>query len=559
MKNESYSHKRFLDPLRGTGPYTVNGPVSSDKQDSGQPENIVLISVDMVPMEFHHSVTGGFPINTPNINSLSKDGVNFQNAFCTSPLCTPSRASYLTGRYSYITGNGECSHDGQEGHIRENDIMWGEYLKSEGYHMRHVGKSHIGTHKMMDLFTENDTPWDRWSPPWFDDDQYLAYLADLGLAPLEFQNPLYGVSADGTKNGNLYGGNIAAQNGSPFPKEGTYPAFLVHKAIQALKTQHNDKPSFLQLDFFGPHQPFAIPGGMEERAQELRENLPLPESFLSLMENDFMAPSGEPRIYRLYRKNWGLTDAEIVREYRIANILQYELIDEMIGIFLSHLKESGTYDDTWIYFIADHGEMNGEMALIDKGTYLNPRVMRVPMVVKPPVSRQQTWQPGTKIDGIVSLLDIAPTILQEAGIEIPERLDGLPLHSSLAGEERPEEFALMCDIWNHTMPNLAVGTIFKSKFGGHRFFSYNMTDDRDELYEIDDDTNLCNLLSEMPLLPVPEKDSSDSSIEAHHEAVCLIEQRLARDPRWYQYARYLRIEYAHIVGMDEDNQLFWNP
>ncbi len=80
MKNESYSHKRFLDPLRGTGPYTVNGPVSSDKQDSGQPENIVLISVDMVPMEFHHSVTGGFPINTPNINSLSEDGVNFQNA-----------------------------------------------------------------------------------------------------------------------------------------------------------------------------------------------------------------------------------------------------------------------------------------------------------------------------------------------------------------------------------------------------------------------------------------------------------------------------------------------
>ncbi len=553
MRNESILHKRYLDPLRGTGPYTI------DTQENGQQKNIIFISVDMVPMEFHHTVTGGFPIETPNIDSLSKDGVNFQNAFCTSPLCTPSRASYLTGRYSYITGNGDCSHDGQEGHIRENDIMWGEYLKSEGYHMRHVGKSHVGTHKMMDLFTENDSPWDRWSPPWFDDDQYLTYLTDLGLTPLEFAKPLYGVSADGTKNGNFYGGYIAPQHGKPFPEDGTYPAFLVHKAIQALKTQNNDKPSFLQLDFFGPHQPFAIPGGMEERAEELRETLTLPESFLSLMKNEYAAPSGEPRIYRLYRKNWGLTDAEIVREYRIVNILQYELIDEMIGKLISHLKESGIYDNTWIYFIADHGEMNCEMGLIDKGTYLNPRVIRVPMVVKPPVSRQQTWKPGALVKGIVSLLDIAPTILYESGIEIPERLDGLRLHSALSGDERPEEYSLMCEIWNHTMPNLAVGTIFKSKFGGYRFFSYNMTDDRDELYEINDAADLCNLLSGMSLIQDNAEGSSDPVIEAHNEAVRVLEKRLDRDARWFQYARYLRLEYAHIVGMDEDNQLFWNP
>ena len=109
------------------------------------------------------------------------------------------------------------------------------------------------------------------------------------------------------------------------------------------------------------------------------------------------------------------------------------------------------------------------------------------------------------------------------------------------------------------MPNLAVGTIFKSIFGGYRFFSYNMTDDRDELYEINDAADLCNLLSGMSLIQDNAEGSSDPVIEAHHEAVRILEKRLDRDARWFQYARYLRLEYAHIVGMDEDNQLFWNP
>lgn len=562
MQGESVLHKRYVNPLRGTGPYTVkgasgiNGSHSSDNKAGSQQKNIIFISVDMVPMEFHQPVKGGFPIKTPVIDSLREDGVTFQNAFCTSPLCAPSRASYLTGRYSYITGNGECSHDGQEGHIRDTDIMWGEYLKSEGYHMRHVGKSHVGTHKMIDLFTENDSPWDRWSPPWYDDDQYLAYLADLGLAPFEFADPLYGDAADGSKKGNFYGGYLAPQNGKPFPKEGTYPAYLVHKAIQALKTQNNDKPVFLQLDFFGPHQPFAIPGGMEERAKELRESITLPDSFCSLLENDFADPPGEPRIYRLYRKNWGLTDAEMVREYQVANILQFELIDELLGELISYLKETSMYDDTWVYFIADHGEMNCEMGIVDKGTYLNPRVMRVPLIVKPPVSSHTLWQPGLKIGGNVSLLDIAPTILFEAGIEIPERLDGLRLHAALAGEERPEEFCLMCEIWNHVMPNLAVGTVFKSKFGGYRFFSYNMTDDRDELYEINNNAALCNLLSEMTHIHDYANDISNPILEAHREAVCVLQKRLARDPRWEAYDRYIKLEYAKILDIHADNQLF---
>ena len=538
------SGRRYIDPIKGKGAHWV-----ADQRD-GKRKNIVLISLDMVPMEFHHEISGGFPIRTPNIDRLRTEGVDFCNTFSTSPLCSPSRASYLTGRYSYITGNSERAHDGHEIHLREDDILWSEYLKADGYHMRHVGKSHIGTHKLVDVFTENDSPWNRWSPPWYDEDAYLQYLADRGLSPMSFERRIYGKAPGTGTQGNFYGGWIAPQNGSAFPKDGTYPAYLVHRAVRALKMRKRTAPYFLQLDFFGPHQPFAIPGEMEDRAEELRAALSLPDSYQRLMEQGFKTPEGEPRIYDLYRRNWGLTDPETVREYRIANILQYELLDEMVGRLLTYLREEGLYDDTWIYLISDHGEMNCESGLIDKGAYLNPRVLRVPLIVKPPVDRTDVWHPGTQVTMTTSLLDLAPTILDEAGIMTPERLDGIDLKRVLAGEQRPESHPIMGEIWNHVMPNPAVATVFTSADGSERFFSYNITDKQDELYELTAETGLVNLLAGEVYEP------GDELSAPYREALMILERRLAKDPRWNSYLSYMRLEYAGVLGPRGDNQFF---
>ena len=545
MMRDSIEHgRRYIDPIRGKGAHWV-----SDQRE-GRRKNIVLISFDMVPMEFHHEITGGFPVKTPNIDRLRAEGVDFCNAFSTSPLCSPSRASYLTGRYSYITGNSERAHDGHEIHLREDDTLWSEYLKADGYHMRHVGKSHIGTHKLVDVFTENDSPWNRWSPPWFDEDAYLQYLQEKGLSPLSFERKIHGTASGTGTKGNFYGGWIAPQNGRPFPKDGTYPAYLVHRSVGALDMRKRTSPFFLQLDFFGPHQPFAIPGDMEERAEELRASLPLPASYESLAGNGFKSPEGEPRIYDLYRRNWGLTDPETVREYRIANILQYELLDEMVGRLIAYLREENLYDDTWVYLISDHGEMNCESGLIDKGAYLNPRVLRVPMIVKPPIDRTDVWKPGTTVTQTASLLDIGPTILDEAGIEVPERLDGLDLKSLIEGHARPESHPILSEIWNHVMPNPAVATLFRSADGTDRFFSYNITDRQDELYDLVPETGLVNLLAGETYTPGMEVSAP------YREALTILERRLARDPRWNSYLSYMRLEYAGLLGPRGDNQFF---
>ena len=77
-----------------------------------------------------------------------QDGTFFSNAFCTVPLCSPSRASYLTGRYSYVQGNGERAPEGLETQLRADDIIFPEYLKAAGYITRQVGKCHVGAQEI---------------------------------------------------------------------------------------------------------------------------------------------------------------------------------------------------------------------------------------------------------------------------------------------------------------------------------------------------------------------------------------------------------------------------
>jgi arylsulfatase A-like enzyme len=291
---------------------------------------------------------------------LKAGGIFFENAFSAYPLCAPSRASYLTGRYSYIVANGERSHDGQMIHLRDDDTIFPEYLKAAGYHTRQVGKSHVGRHKFIDVFSENNSPWDRWSPPWYDDDEYCSFLRSKGLERFSFDRVLYGVDPSGSGRGNFYGGWLAAQQGRPFPLEATYPAFLVEKAIRCLEAWDLSKgPFYLQLDFFAPHQPFAIPGGMEDREREIREWIRLPDTFRELQANGFHPPRPDAKVYGLYRAYWGLEDSETLLDYMVANVLQFELLDSVIGKLFTFLEDGGIFDSSWIALIADHGEMNG--------------------------------------------------------------------------------------------------------------------------------------------------------------------------------------------------------
>lgn len=509
--------------------------------DPGAPApNIIFISVDMIPRE---SYDPNSPmrehLRTPNIDRLMADGARFSHAVSCSPLCGPSRAGYLTGRYPYLTVNEERAHDGWEVGLRPSDAVFPEYLKAIGYNTKHVGKCHVGTAKFMDAFGENDTPWNRWAPPLSDDDGYLRYLRELGVGGLLWQDPLAGLRPDRKTPGNSYGGWIRQSDGSEFPEEATYCQYLAWLASESLESalqQGPDAPFYLQLDFFAPHQPFLVPGCYRERAKELAEHIELPPSYHEAMEHQAKV---WPRVYQLYLRNWGLYNEQTAREYMVMNFLQVEALDAAIGRFLRALDEHGLYEESLVIFAGDHGEMNCERALIDKGVYGHPKVALVPLSVKLPGGEAS----ARRVDSLVSLLDIAPTVLEMAGVEPAERLDGTSLLPVVGAQNQAREQPPLFECGWHVGPNPAV-SLFSGVGDRRLMYTYNLTSELDELYDLDDPTY------------------RDHAQEASHaEAKAEMMRRLGRcleaDPRWTCYWHTFRLDkYEHLDVAEGDFQLF---
>ena len=449
---------RYLNPKTGAHPYKLSCP--SDRP------NMVLISIDMVPVEAYAPDSPyAEHLETPNLRALLSDSVTFTNAFAVSPLCGPSRAAYLTGRYPYITVNEERGHDGHAAALRSTDAIYPEYLRAVGYRTRHIGKCHVGSELFTRAFTENDAAWDRWAPPTTDDDAYLAYLERQGIKPMRYRREIRGLGPDRRSPGNSYGGWVEQADGEPFPVAGTYPYYLAQRACEtlrnALATAPDGQPIYLQLDFFAPHQPFMIPDGYEERAIALRQVVSLPESYWAARKRGFRAAVDEPRIYEVYRRNWGLYDPRTAIEYMVCNLLQMEVLDVAIGVFVDEMREQGLYDNALIAFIGDHGEMNAERALIDKGVYGHPRVARVPLAVKLPGNRRA----GDREASLASLLDLAPTLLEAAGAQPMERMDGESLWPLLNGRRVARAAPMLFEAHWHVAPNPAVSLIWEPEAG----------------------------------------------------------------------------------------------
>jgi len=534
----------FIDKRAGHGMFEDDAP-------SSRP-HIVFITIDMVPPDFHRAgeVNSGLA-HTPNIDRLRAESVTFSNAFANSPLCGPSRASYLTGRYPYLTVNEERAHDGWAVALRPDDIIFPEYLKAVGYVTKHAGKSHVGAQKFMDAFGEADTPWNRWAPPLMDDDGYVAYLRRLGIVAPVWKNPIRGCALDRKTPDANYGGFVTQADGRPFPEEATYSHYLAALASEKLDAAfaqgvEKGAPLYLQVDFFAPHQPFMIPAGFEKRAEELRKRAKLPQDFLDAKAHDFKRLDGEPRIYEFYRREIGIYDEDTMREYIVCNALEMESLDGAIGKVIASLKARGVWDSALVIFAADHGEMNGQKALVDKGAYCHPRVARVPLLVKSP---KGTKTAGAVVDTPVCLLDIAPTVFEAAGVKPLARLDGLsllPLINGHAGSEYGGERMFIMESCWHVAPNPAVAFQWRKSPDEHYFYTYNLTLEADELYNLAD-ASYANLARDPRLSRVKR--------EMLHRLAAF----LKGDPRWRCYWHTMRIDKQEELPTDGGDYSMFRP
>ncbi|UTW10705.1 sulfatase-like hydrolase/transferase [Marinobacterium rhizophilum] len=442
--------------------------------------NIILITVDMIsPDCYLPSRPLSQHIETPNILSLLQQGHRFNNAFTPSPLCGPARAAICTGMHPPYLSNGERTPSGMKSDLEPGDLIFQDYLKQQGYNLKHVGKCHVGAPKFIETFGENLHAWDRWGPPVMDDDRYIDYIGAMGVTAPRYSRELRGTLADRNTASTSFGGWIEQQNGDAFPRDAHYSVFLAELAIRQLKAsqmQAPGKPVFAQIDFFDPHQPYSIPHGYAQRYDYLRSVVQVPASFHDLQN---AGGTDQNPIFRLYHRYWGLYDEALVKDYIACHLLQVELVDYAIGKLFAYLREAGLWDDSLILFTADHGEMNGRLGLADKGSYFHPDIFRVPMLVKPAGNRGVA---AKDIATPVSLVDLAPTILQAAGLEPAVQMEGASLLDMVPTGSRPA-LEQVYQLGIHVGTNFGFGC--QLPLGDtHWFYGYSATTGCEELYDL---------------------------------------------------------------------------
>lgn len=501
---------KFLNAKLREGAYTT-------KNTEHRP-NIFLITVDMISPDCYSPARGlSNVINTPNLDEIAQTGTKFNQAFTPSPLCGPARAALFTGQHPPYLTNGERAPCGSQVDLKASDTIFQDYLKSEGYILKHTGKCHVGVEKFIRTFGENVHAWDRWGPPTIDDDRYLDYLDDMNVLPPIYKKELYGLQSDQKSIGNSFGGWIEQENGLPFPADAHYSTFLAEltiKQLKAAKRQAPDKPIFSQLDFFDPHQPYSIPAGFEARYEEIRQAIEVPGSYKKLQESNELPDNP---IYHLYRKYWGIYDPKTVIDYIAGHLLQVEVVDYAVGKLTTYLKQVGLWDESVIVFTADHGDMNGRLGMADKGVYFQPDIFSIPLYIKPPKSALPVME---QCNTLVSALDIAPTLLDYAGVNKPVCMEGCSLTPVARGKER-EPLTQVYQTGMHVGMNLGAG--FQMTLNNRRwFYGYNTSTGYQELYDLDQD-------EQVNLFYTKESEQVRQDVIEYGAKI------FSSDPRWMGY------------------------
>jgi arylsulfatase A-like enzyme len=354
---------------------------------------------------------GNPDVRTPNIDRLAEEGVVFSKAFTSYPVCTPAR-------YSLVTGVPVHLHGGFHNHStpRPGLPFFPKLLAEAGWRTAAVGKMHYTPTYLdvgfQEMFLAEQDGVGRW------DDDYHRYLREQGLVDrldLEDQREEYRREAPPE-----YWQSFGAQV-SDLPEEHHSTTWIGDRSVEILDGWSGGG-NLLMAGFVKPHHPFDPPAPWDKMYDPEKLSL-LPGWTECLPERDLKTTPN-------YFPNASLTEPALRRAmaFYYATISQ---IDHHVGRMLESLKRRGLLDRTVVIFTADHGEYMGFHHMLLKGGYLYDPIVRVPLVVRWP----NGLRAGTVDDRLISCLDLAPTILQQAGLEPPGTLDGFDLADTDAKRE----------------------------------------------------------------------------------------------------------------------------
>ncbi len=422
--------------------------------------NIILILTD--DHRFDAMGFMGHPfLQTPNMDRMAREGVHLANAFVTTSLCSPSRASILTGLYAHNHGVIDNYNP-----VPKRLKFFPEYLQEAGYETAFIGKWHMGG--------EHDEP-QRGFDYWLSFKGQGTYWPDgQGTSRVVPQTSYDGFNV----------------NGNRVPQRGYITDELTDYAITWLRQRKDNRPYVLFLSHKAVHSDF-VPAD-RHRGKYANKTVRKPRTLDDTNENY----RDKPMWLKNQRNSrhgvdfaYNLKDFDLSAYYRryCETLLA---VDESLGRILQYLENKNELKSTVIIYMGDNGLQFGEHGLIDKRTAYEASI-RIPLMVMCP----ERFRGGSKIARMVANIDIAPTILELAGIEPPGHIDGKSFVPLLMGKQASWRKELLYEYyWERNYPQ--TPTTHAILTDRYKFIRYHGIWDLDELYDmrsdLDETRNLMN-------------------------------------------------------------------
>jgi N-acetylglucosamine-6-sulfatase len=440
-----FSRRSVLQGLgTGLGITSASGQTQTGRQ---RRRNVIFILTDDHRYDALGFLKGQPFVETPHLDSLARDGAHLKNAFVCTSLCSPSRASILTGKYAHqhrIVDNNTA--------IPSGTAFFPQLLKQAGYATAFVGKWHMGG--------ESDD-----AQPGFD--HWVSFRGQGTYLPSE-----NGLNVDGKR----------------VAQRGYITTELTDYALTWLEKQQKDQPYFLYLSHKATHSDF-IPEPKYKGRYDQAQFVP-PHS----MNVDEATLKKWPMWVRNQRNSWHGVDFPYYSKLSIPNYYkQYAetllSVDDSTGRVLDALRKRGELDSTLIIYMGDNGFQFGEHGLIDKRTAYEAS-MRVPMLARCP----ELFTGGRVVDQVVANIDIMPTVLDAAGVTTPQGLPGRSFLNLLQGKQTPWRDSLLYTYyWEHNYP--MTPTTFALRGDRYKYIHYYGIWDLDELYDLHADPQEINNLA----------------------------------------------------------------
>ena len=445
---------------------TASNNQQQEKFHINQIDNIKQRNVVYILSDDHRydyiGFTGKVPwLKTPNMDRMASEGAYCQNAFVTTSLCSPSRASILTGQYSHehtIVDN----YSPDPGNL----IFFPEYLQKAGYQTAFFGKWHMG----------DDSDYPR---PGFN---HWESFKGQG----EYYNPCLNIN-----------GEIITYSDSTYTTD-----LLTQHAIHWLENRNEKKPFFLYLSHKSVHAEFKP--AKRHKGMYAGKKIDYPETYLQTKTDEYKKLNW-PEWVKQQRYSWHGVDymyhgAAELDQMVVDYCETLMAVDESIGSVLTWLEENKLDENTLVIYMGDNGFSWGEHGLIDKRHFYEESV-KVPLLIRCP----ELFEGGKTLNAMIQNVDIAPTVLECAGVKKPDYMVGESFIRVLQGDTKNWRDRIFYEYyWEYDFP--MTPTVYGVRTDKYKYIRYQGIWDSNELYDLENDPDeMYNLIDEPEYQELAEK------------------------------------------------------